>query len=45
MNLHDTISAPDNKHLIISENKSNLDCTPLIKKVFDFIQKKNNFDY
>jgi hypothetical protein len=39
-NFHDTISIPDNKHIIMSENKSNLDCTPLLKQVFIFVNKR-----
>ena len=33
-NFQDTIAVPDNKRIIITENKANLDCTPLLKKVF-----------
>lgn len=29
----DTIVVPDNQRVIIAENKANLDCTPLLKKV------------
>ncbi|CAF2554581.1 unnamed protein product [Rotaria sp. Silwood2] len=32
INFHDTISVPDNKRIIIAENKANLDCTQLLKK-------------
>ncbi|CAF3497184.1 unnamed protein product [Rotaria sp. Silwood1] len=32
INFHDIISVPDNKRIIIAENKANLDCTPLLKK-------------
>lgn len=34
-NLRDVISAPDNKHLIMLETKSNIDSTPLLKKVIE----------
>ncbi|CAF0902470.1 unnamed protein product [Rotaria sordida] len=38
-NFQDTITVLDNKHIIISENKANLDCTPLLKKTeFEFDQ-------
>ncbi|CAF3394742.1 unnamed protein product [Rotaria sp. Silwood1] len=38
-NFQDMISVPDNKRIIISENKANLDCTPLLKKTeFEFDQ-------
>jgi hypothetical protein len=41
-NFQDTIAAPDNKRIIITENKANLDCSPLLKKVFFFkIQNEN----
>lgn len=33
IHFEDAISVPDNKRLLIAENKSNLDCTPLLKKV------------
>lgn len=33
MNFQDAITVPDNKRILITENKSNLDCTPLLKKV------------
>ena len=39
-NFRDTISIPDNKHMIMIENKSNLDSTPLLKKVIDFSSAK-----
>ncbi len=32
-NFQDTIAVSDNKRIIITENKANLDCTPLLKKV------------
>ncbi|CAF2168879.1 unnamed protein product [Rotaria magnacalcarata] len=32
INFQDTISVPDNRRIIITENKANLDCTPLLKK-------------
>ncbi|CAF3544250.1 unnamed protein product [Rotaria sordida] len=32
IHFHDIISVPDNKRIIITENKANLDCTPLLKK-------------
>ncbi|CAF1553373.1 unnamed protein product [Adineta steineri] len=38
-NFEDTVTVPDNKRVIITENKANLDCTPLLKKVF-FEKKK-----
>ncbi|CAF0858388.1 unnamed protein product [Adineta steineri] len=31
-NFEDTVTVPDNKRVIITENKANLDCTPLLKK-------------
>ncbi|CAF3919812.1 unnamed protein product [Rotaria sp. Silwood2] len=38
-NFQDSIAVPDNKRIIISENKANLDCTPLLKKTeFEFDQ-------
>ena len=40
-NFQDMITVPDNKRIIISENKANLDCTPLLKKVY-FKKKKKN---
>lgn len=40
-NFQDVISVPDNKRIIIAENKANLDCTPLLKKVKSPIDKRN----
>ncbi|CAF4178972.1 unnamed protein product [Rotaria socialis] len=38
-NFQDAITVPDNKRIIIAENKANLDCTPLLKKTeFEFDQ-------
>jgi len=34
IDFYDSISVPDNKHILIAENKANLDCTSLLKKVF-----------
>ncbi len=44
-NFRDIISVPDNKRMIMSENKSNLDCTPLLKKVLKFFQRKDEHHF
>ena len=33
IDFYDTISVPDNKRIVIAENKANVDCTSLLKKV------------
>jgi hypothetical protein len=38
------IAVPDNKRIIITENKANLDCTPLLKKVLFFFSKRKEKD-
>lgn len=42
-NFQDTITVPDNKRIIITENKANLDSTPLLKKVFPNSDRSNNY--
>ncbi|CAF1528080.1 unnamed protein product, partial [Adineta steineri] len=41
IDFYDTISVLDNKHLIIAENKANVDCTSSLKKVFSYDNKKD----
>ena len=43
-NFQDSIAVPDNKRIIIAENKANLDCTPLLKKV-ETTKKLNIYFY
>ncbi|CAF1231475.1 unnamed protein product [Adineta ricciae] len=39
IDFYDTISVPDNKRIVIAENKANVDCTSLLKKTeFQFDQ-------
>ena len=33
-NFQDAITVPDNKRILVAESKANLDCSPLLKKVF-----------
>ena len=43
-NFQDAISIPNNKHIIIAQNKANLDCTPLLKKVLFELESNDDDD-